>query len=195
MSLPHAVLGFLRYGPRTGYDLKRMFDASVRHFWPAQQSHIYQALNRLADDGLASVEVVQQTDRPNRKVYSMTEAGAAELHRWLTELRPERSARAPFLIQVFFSGGLEDREILDVLEHKAEELRGLLSLFETGSVSQPTFAKDLPKREQFFWYLTLDYGIESLRFSLDWIERVVERVRRKAYEKGIDGALVEGSTK
>jgi len=194
MSLPHAILGFLQYGPRTGYDLKRMFDASVKHFWPAQQSHIYQALTRLADDGFASVEVVPQVDRPSRKVYSLTEAGTAELRRWLTELRPERPARAPFLIQIFFSGGLRDQEILDVLESKAEEVRQLLSLFETGSVSQPTFAKNLPDREQFFWYLTLDYGIESLRFTLDWIESAIDRVQSKAYKQGIDGALTGRSS-
>ena len=193
MSLSHAILGFLRYGPRTGYDLKRIFDSSVRHFWPAQQSHIYQALSRLADDGFATVEVVPQENRPSQKVYSLTEEGATELHEWLTKLHPERPVRAPFLIQLFFAGGLEDEEILEVLEVKARELRERLAAFEGGSVAEPTYAKDLPEREQFFWYLTLDYGIESLRLALDWIERVVDRIRRKEYDKGIEGALAERS--
>ncbi len=30
MSLKHAILGFLGYRPRTGYDLKRLFDGTVR---------------------------------------------------------------------------------------------------------------------------------------------------------------------
>jgi PadR family transcriptional regulator AphA len=191
MSLPHAVLGFLQYGPRTGYDLKRMFDASVQHFWPVQQSHIYQTLNRLVSDGYATVEVEPQLDRPNRKVYTMTQAGADELRSWLTEPRPERPIRAPFLIQLFFAGGLDDRDILHVLEAKLDEIRQLLEIFESGSVSHPTFSEDLPKREQFFWYLTLDYGIESLRFSRGWIERVIERIRAKEYRKGMAGAMTE----
>ena len=194
MSLSHAILGFLNYGPRTGYDLKRMFDSSVKHFWPAQQSHIYQALSRLAEDGLASVEVVPQDDRPNRKLYRITEEGEAEFRRWMTEPRPERPMRSPFLMQVFFSGSLEDDRILKLLESKADEIRALLSHFETGSVAQPTFAKDLPDREQFFWYLTLDFGIESARFSLRWIEEAIDRVRGKAYEQGIAGALAERRT-
>jgi DNA-binding PadR family transcriptional regulator len=33
VSLEYAILGFLNYHPSTGYDLKRMFDTSVRHFW------------------------------------------------------------------------------------------------------------------------------------------------------------------
>jgi DNA-binding PadR family transcriptional regulator len=32
MSLDYAILGFLRYRPMTRYDLKRVFDGSVRHF-------------------------------------------------------------------------------------------------------------------------------------------------------------------
>ena len=52
-----------------------MFDASVRHFWPADQSQIYRTLSHLADKGLAELEVVEQIDRPDRKVYHITPAG------------------------------------------------------------------------------------------------------------------------
>jgi len=40
MSLQHAILGFLNYKSLTGYDLKKIFDTSVRHFWAADQSQI-----------------------------------------------------------------------------------------------------------------------------------------------------------
>jgi PadR family transcriptional regulator AphA len=195
VSLPHAILGFLQYRPRTGYDLKRMFDASVQHFWPAQQSHIYQALTKLGEQGYASVEHVPQVDRPGRKVYSITERGREELRQWLKEPRPERPVRAPFLIQLFFAGHLADDEILEVLEGKANELRKMLALYSEGSVSQPTFSKDLPEREQFFWYLTLDFGIGSMRFALEWIEDLIDRIGRKEYEKGMSGAFTQRSGK
>ena len=44
MSLDHAILGFLNYRRYSGYDLKKIFDKSVRHFWPADQSQIYLTL-------------------------------------------------------------------------------------------------------------------------------------------------------
>ena len=47
MSLEYAILGFLNYLPLSGYDLKKMFDTSVQHFWPADQSQIYRTLARL----------------------------------------------------------------------------------------------------------------------------------------------------
>ena len=49
MSLEYAILGFLNYHPYTGYDLKKIFDTSVRHFWPADQSQIYRTLARLTE--------------------------------------------------------------------------------------------------------------------------------------------------
>jgi PadR family transcriptional regulator AphA len=32
MSLKHAILGFINYRPLSGYDLKKIFDGSVRYF-------------------------------------------------------------------------------------------------------------------------------------------------------------------
>jgi len=75
MSLEFAILGFLHYHPYSGYDLKKAFDASVRHFWPADQSQIYRTLGRLTEQGLAEMEVIEQTERPDRKVYHITQAG------------------------------------------------------------------------------------------------------------------------
>lgn len=47
MSLKHALLGFLNYGPHTGYELKKVFDISVAHFWNAELSQIYPSLKAL----------------------------------------------------------------------------------------------------------------------------------------------------
>ena len=67
MHLEHAILGFLSYQPFTGYELKRLFDQSIRHFWPADQSQIYKTLSKLAEKKYASIEVIHQEDRPSRK--------------------------------------------------------------------------------------------------------------------------------
>ena len=75
MSLEYAILGFLNYHPYSGYDLKKVFDNLVRHFWPADQSQIYRTLSNLIQTWLGEMEVIEQNDRPDRKVYSITETG------------------------------------------------------------------------------------------------------------------------
>lgn len=97
-SLKHAILGFLSYLPLSGYDLKKAFDNSVQHFWPANQSQIYRTLAELEQNGLVTMEVIEREERLDMKIYHVTEAGRAELHTWLTTPQPERDDREPFLI-------------------------------------------------------------------------------------------------
>jgi DNA-binding PadR family transcriptional regulator len=191
MSLDHAILGFLSYGPRTGYDLKKVFDSSVRHFWPAQQSQIYRTLTRLAESGFVDVEVQPQGARPSRKIYSLTPSGRCELHTWIVADHPEHPSRAPFLIQIFFAGMASDEEALALLRAKAEEVRQALAYYEAAAAEPPDEAARIPIRDQFFWYLTLDYGMQSLQFTLEWLEDTIARIERKAYRKGRAAALPE----
>jgi len=127
MSLKHAILGFLNYGPSSGYDLKKAFDASVQHFWPADQSQIYRTLAQLADEGWAEMELVEQDDRPDRKVYHITAAGRQELRTWLASHFPHEIYRQPWLIQVFFAAQLADDEVLALFQHEAGALRRRLA--------------------------------------------------------------------
>ena len=104
MSLKHAILGFLSFKPFSGYDLKKAFDNSVRHFWPANQSQIYRTLSQMTDEGLVEKEIVEREERLDMKIYSITKTGRSELHDWLATPLPEKDTREPFLIQVFFGG-------------------------------------------------------------------------------------------
>ena len=63
MSLKYAILGFLSYKSFSGYDLKKAFDNSVRHFWSANQSQIYRTLAQLDEEGLVAKEVIEREER------------------------------------------------------------------------------------------------------------------------------------
>ena len=88
MSLRHVILGFVEMMPLSGYDLKTMFDSSVRFYWSATHTQIYRTLDKMCKEGLVTFDVVQQTERPNKKVYSITEAGRKELREWLESSSP-----------------------------------------------------------------------------------------------------------
>ena len=182
MSLEHAILGFLNYAALSGYDLKKAFDASVRHFWPADQSQIYRSLARLAEQDLAEVEVVEQQDRPDRKVYHITAAGRAELRRWLAAPLPPHEPRSAPLIQVFFAGQLSDQEILTVLERAAVETRQVLAQYAQIPQNAQSYAQHVGSpREAFFWMLTLEYGTLAMQAQLEWIESAIQRIKNKQY--------------
>ncbi|HTX80517.1 MAG TPA: PadR family transcriptional regulator [Longilinea sp.] len=178
MSLEYAILGFLNYHPYTGYDLKKGFDNSVRHFWPADQSQIYRTLSNLAKQGWVEMKVVEQSDRPDRKVYSITSAGRDALLAWLAGPVPIAEPRSASLIQVFFAGQLSDEEILAKLETMADILRATLERFDQIPVLIEPYRQQIDSpRENFFWMLTLDNGMRTMRANLEWVENAIEHIK------------------
>ena len=177
MSLDYAILGFLNYHPYTGYDLKKIFDTSVQHFWPADQSQIYRTLSRLTEEGYVEMEKILQEDRPDRKVYHITEAGQSELLSWLSGPPPLGEPRSAPLVQVFFAGQLSDNEVLAKFENFAASLRAILAQFDQIPALISPYQKEINSpREHFFWMLTLENGIRTMRADLEWAESVIERI-------------------
>jgi PadR family transcriptional regulator, regulatory protein AphA len=177
MSLKHAILGFLNYHPMSGYDLKRVFDTSIQHFWPADQSQIYRELAALDEAGWAEAAVVRQDDRPDRKVYHISPAGREELTRWLSTPLPPARHRSAELIQVFFAGQRSDEDVLATFRQEAERVRAVLDRFAAVPALAQPYRDDVQSpREWFFWMLTLEAGIENARSHLRWVESVIERL-------------------
>jgi DNA-binding PadR family transcriptional regulator len=180
MSLKHAILGFLSYKPLSGYDLKKAFDKSVRHFWSANQSQIYRTLAQMTDEGLVEKEVVEREERLDMKIYDITEAGRVELHNWLATPLPERETREPFLIQVFFGGKLSDEELLNLLRNERKSAEESLLVYH--AIYQAAAQNSTPNpRTVFFSLLTLEYGIEDNRALLTWLNSAIERIETKNY--------------
>ncbi len=177
MSLEHAILGFLNYKPFTGYDLKKMFDNSVRHFWPADQSQIYRTLARLTQNGLVEMELVEQLDRPDRKVYHITQAGRDALIAWLAGPFPEEEPRSAPMIQVFFSAQLSDEELLAKFRLAAGMMRAQLEQYQQVPEKIDEYAAVVQSpREVFCWSLTLESGLRMAQSQLEWAESVIRRI-------------------
>lgn len=181
MSLDHAILGLLNYEPMTGYDLKKMIDTSIAHFWPAVQSQIYKTLGHLETSGLVDVEIIPQEARPPRKVYTITPAGRDELFSWLAEPQPIAEVRLAWLIQVFFGGRMSDEQVIALLEQRLAQLRQRLQAFSAvPEDNREQMSQDDP-RERFFWLLTVDYGVSQSVAQVRWLETVITGLRKGEY--------------
>lgn len=182
MSLKHAMLGFLSFAPLTGYELKKAFDRSVQHFWPANQSQIYRTLAELAEAGWVDVEVIEREERLDLKRYHITPAGRQELHRWLTTPLPPHDYREPFLIQVYFAGALSDEEIERLLAHERRTLEENLAVLKAMLSMHREQLETHPDRRAYFLSIaTLEYGILSNQAALDWLRSIADRLRTKTY--------------
>ncbi len=182
MSLKHAILGFLSFSPFSGYELKKAFDNSVRHFWPANQSQIYRTLAELEEGGFVEKEIIEREERLDMKIYNITETGRGELHQWLATPLPEHDTREPYLIQIYFGGKLSDKEMLNLLRRKLKEIEERVAVYEAVyQISQNTPSKVVDKRVNFFALLTLELGHINSKSDAAWLRSAIERVETKNY--------------
>ena len=143
MSLAYAILGLLEEGPMTGYDLKTIwFDRTIAHFWSSDQAQIYRTLDKLAEQGWVESRIERQEDRPNRKVYNITETGRTEFKRWLGVLQPQATVRDAFMIQLFFGTQLSNQALVALVGKEQqlhqEKLDYYTRTLEQAQALQPT---------------------------------------------------------
>lgn len=179
MSLAHAILGFLSHQPRTGYELKtECFDQSVGHFWPADQAQIYRTLDKLSEQGFVTSQLEIQGERPNRKVYHLTDAGRGELLEWLNAPQDLPAYREPFLVQLYFAGDLPNETILGLIEGQLEAHQNLLHAYQEIEIpKQETMPTHRLKRWVALAQLTLDMGIRREQMEIDWLHHAAEMVK------------------
>jgi len=102
----YVVLGMLRLGVKTGYDIKQLVDKSTRFFWAASYGQIYPELKRLEEQGLVKGTADPQGGR-QRRAYELTAQGDAVLDDWLRG--PDRAGvemRDTALLKLFFADNL-----------------------------------------------------------------------------------------
>lgn len=172
MSLPYIILGLLQQQEQTGYDLKtECFDDCIAHLWTADQAQIYRTLDKLETQGWITCTVEIQYDRPNRKVYRITEAGEAALTQWLQAHQPPPILREPLLVQLYLAAQLPNQKIVDLLEQELQTRREKLAECEAIAVS---LNHSTISREQKMHQLVLKLMKQREQIYLNWLQDTIE---------------------
>ena len=177
MSLKHGLLGLLNYEEAmTGYDLDRFFKNSLNHFWSAKTSQIYRELNAMEELGWLTSERIMQAERPNKRVYSITDVGKNELTNWLmsADIGLSHDMKSAFLMKVFFAGEIGKEEALRLAKYYKAALSSALSVIKE---AQKTIAEEeaqSPSKHSVYWSLTALHGEISLKAGIEWADKAVE---------------------
>ncbi len=177
----YVVLGMLRHGPRTGYEIKAVVDHSTRFFWAASYGQIYPELRRLEQAALVEGRSEPRGGR-RRTVYSLTEAGRAELKTWLERGVEVLEYRDEGLLKLFFATVDPGRaaDILAAKQRLHEEKIAALRAVEAKTLSTKAEGDPFPN-------LVLRFGIESSEWMVAWCERAradLERSRGATAKRG-----------
>jgi len=173
VSLRHAALGLLAQHPASGYDLLKKFQLSMANVWPATQSQLYGELGKLAAAGLIEISDVGPR---GRKEYAITDAGRAELHRWMTSPQDDPAFRSAQLLRVFLLGELTPAQAREYLESLRSHAEGEHARYEQIQDSHDWSDAD----EDFFARAALESGLRLTRMRSDWADWVIDELDQRA---------------
>jgi DNA-binding PadR family transcriptional regulator len=128
----YVALGMVRLGARSGYEIKRAVERSIRFFWTISQAQIYPSLGRLERGGLLRGRSEPRGKRP-RRVYAITEEGEVALTAWLRRDEPMPfELRDIGLVKLFFADALDRADALALLgsvrSRSGERVTGLAEI-------------------------------------------------------------------
>ena len=166
------ILGMLKLGVATGYDIKRVIDGSTRFFWTASYGQIYPELKRLRKAGLVRAEQAPR-GKVKRTVYSLTPKGEKALHEWLTESENVLfEIRDESLLRLFFGDLLSREEVIANLRTQQQIFELILQRFREIEVD----AKQGVEEGRVYPYIALRYGLDFITFARDWYAEAARRL-------------------
>jgi PadR family transcriptional regulator, regulatory protein AphA len=179
-ATPYVILGLLRVGPLSGYEIRAELSRAASSFWSESYGQIYPALHALRRSGrvrlLSSSPARVRSEkgavgRPKggrrpKSTYAITAKGRAALEEWLA--RPPRSEppRNELLVKLY----LAEREFLDKPE---AWLRTLLEREQERLDRLERMQSEMPRGQHRhpnvrFWSFALAHGEAQARATIGW---------------------------
>jgi DNA-binding PadR family transcriptional regulator len=161
----------------SGYDLMKAFNSSVSFFWHAQTSQIYLELNKLEKKGFVEAEYIMQSERPNKKIFTVTAEGKNEFLNWLSgDSQLLHGMKNDFLMKVFFSGNVSSEKSIAMLKKFEEECRQYLKAMEKVPQNIEDYKKNLEQDTILYWWFTADFGNCYISMCIDWAGRCIKKL-------------------
>ena len=172
-TLSFGLLCILATDNYTGYDLM----LKIQPFWHAKHSQIYPLLAALEKDGLVQYEEVAQSDKPDKKIYSITEKGHSEVKHWIAQPTAEPVSRDEMLLKAYCIN-IVDVDVIQTLFNEREQMYNekmfiyttyLNNLNKLMAVNQEKLDIHSPK---FGFYIILKKAISNTESNLEWCQWV-----------------------
>jgi DNA-binding PadR family transcriptional regulator len=183
VGLRHAVLAALMEGEASGYQLAKRFDVSVSNFWSATPQQLYRELERLEQEGLLRGRLVEQQRRPNKRVFTITAAGRAQLHDFIAQPARPTAIRDDLLVKLQAFDDIDTDAIRRAILDRRDRARDKLALYDRlrddllGGLTEAAYLRDA---ERVGPYLTLMGGRLYEQQNIDWCATVLEVLERRS---------------
>jgi DNA-binding PadR family transcriptional regulator len=169
VSVPLTLLGLLEREPSHGYDLKRDYDIYFGRGKQLPFGQVYSTLGRLARDGKVVGGEAEPGEGPDRKPYSITDVGRAEVDTWLADpVEPE-----PHLQTLLFA-----KVTLALMLGKPAE--AYLDRQRSAHIRRMHELTELRRNGELVDLLLADHALFHLEADLRWIDLTSARLTELA---------------
>ncbi|MEM8800663.1 MAG: PadR family transcriptional regulator [Pseudomonadota bacterium] len=160
MDVRTLCLGILSLGDATGYEIKKLVaDGAFSFFSEASYGSIYPALTKLMDEGLVTCREETQDGRPDKKIYTLTDAGRKQLTQSLKRSPGPDKQRSEFLAALLFAEAVTPDRVGELVEDRVVHHRERIATLEA------MLDEDLTPAGRF----VLEYGITIQKAALQFL--------------------------
>ncbi|HOK07490.1 MAG TPA: PadR family transcriptional regulator [Syntrophales bacterium] len=167
MDFELMTLGYLLSGPKTGYRMQEIAGKMMLNY-NLSLNQVYPTLRKLEEKGFVKKEVVIQTGRPNKNVYTITEAGKEHFLHRITAPPVPFDYVLPFLVRVLFFRHLTQEQIINEFEKEICSLQEQIDDLE----AMEERVEEKADRDGKFAYRTALHLLVTLR---DWYREELGR--------------------
>ena len=161
MDVRTLCLGILSLGDASGYEIRKMVaEGSFSFFSEASYGSIYPALTKLTADGLVTCKEMPQDKRPDKKVYSLTDAGRRVLTERLNEGTGPDKHRSAFLAALLFAEAVSPQRVQSLIEERTRQHLGKIERLNA------LLEEDMSPVSQF----VISYGLAMQNAALGYLK-------------------------
>ncbi|GAA6151882.1 PadR family transcriptional regulator [Pseudoteredinibacter isoporae] len=172
MSLKHAILTLLETEESSGYDLLKQFQSRLGYFWNASHQQIYAQLKTMHADGLIDFHIEAQDNKPDKKIYTLTNAGRDALSDWVRHPLKLGKVNDALLVKLYAGHLADQSQLLEEMKDYRDNHQRMLNTFRA---IEDEYRSSTKKEQENLAlpYLTLRRGIIGEQACLDWADEVI----------------------
>jgi len=185
MGLAEAILGLLYENPKTGYEIKKFYRDTIKHFWNVSDGQLYPTLKKMTEEGYIVKKEIEDTDGLKKHLYSITPKGKERFLGWLKKpVDKFEEMKEPFLIKLFFFDKLSDEDKLYHLKVQYDVHQEVLNEFLD---VKKFYAETLSEYQR----IIIDLGILYVQVRIFLLLRLMDLVKNKRDEPFLPDKMPE----
>ena len=169
---PFVILGLLTIKPMSGYDMKKIIDKSIGHFWSESNGQLYPSLRQLVQEKYVVLEQAPHKGKKVCHLYSITDAGRAALQSWLAATAENRTVhRDEELLKLFFGTNSSPKASITLLSERQKRYQQSLDQYRSVKKEIDSFASSL---HYVYWTFNVQNGILSAEAEIRWCQESIK---------------------